>query len=227
MIEGFLLCRQAAEGRPCSGQWPMPRHRPGWTPSITARRERDDPAQLRAISTLGLGLREVRRVWGSQGGGLQPPEDPLQGTGRQPEFFTGGADGQTDVWTSTAGGGQMARMTVVPASPESRVSSLPNCQGEEAAPHPQPTWTPLPSPAREWVPNPLDGVLLLAVFLLSPLPSSGPCDGGLDSFSGAMSGHRRTFNHGVPNPLGFSLLYVLAMLSLHCGAQTLVAKHGL
>ena len=80
---------------------------------------------------------------------------------------------------------------------------------------------PLPSPAQEWVPNPLDRILFLTIFLLSPPPSSGPCDGGLDSFSGAMevaTGGTIPTATGSPNPLGFSLLYVFgyAESSLWC-----------
>ena len=196
--------------------------RPGWTPSGSLPGGRETTQlQLLAISHAWAWAPGGEEVWGSQelvGSSLLQTHcgalvDSL--------VFTGGADGQTDVWTSTAGGGQMARMTVVPAPPHQEESPLPNCQGGSSAPSPTNLEPPLPSPAWEWVPNPLDRVLFLAIFLLSPLPSSGPCDGGLDSFSGAMEvATERTIPTatGSRNPQGFSLLYVFgyAESSLRC-----------
>ena len=94
----------------------------------------------------------------------------------------------------------MARMTVVPAPPHQEAGVSP------AAPHPSTNLDPpLPSPAQEWVPNPPDRALFLAVFLLSPPPSSDPCDRGLGSFSGAMEvATERT----IPQPPGiFFVIY--------------------
>ena len=123
-------------------------------------------------------------------------------------------------------------MTVVPAPPhqEAGLPSPPTAR-EEAVPHPPTSLDPrLPSPVQEWVPNPLDRVLFLTVFLLLPPPSSGPCDGGLDSslvpWKWPQEGQFLQ-PRGPLIPWAFLCYMFLAMLSLHCGAQTLVAKHGL
>lgn len=96
----------------------------------------------------------------------------------------------------------MARMTVMPAPPHQEAGVSPSKTTREEA-------APLPSPAQEWVPNPPDRVLFLAIFLLSSPPSSDPCDGGLGSFSGAMEvaiGGTIPTASGSHNPLAFSFV---------------------
>lgn len=207
--------------------------RPGWTPSGSLPGGRETTQlQLRAISHAWAWAPGGEEVWGSQESVGSSLLQTHCGALVDSLVFTGGADGQTDVWTSTAGGGQMARMTVVPAPPHQEESPLPSPTArEEAVPHPQPTWNPLSPPLLgNGSPTLWTGFYSWQYFSCHPCPPLVPVmEAWIPSLVPWKWPQKGQFlqPRGPVIPRAFLCYMFLAMLSLHCGAQTLVAKHGL